>query len=212
MQEDEAKIHCEKFAIALPENFWDRMKCFVELIIEQNYDVGLIAPGDMEFIWERHILDSLSILLFEPIHNPIRILDFGSGGGFPGIVLACARPQSLFILSESSLKKASFIQLAKITLDLQNVVAFAKRAEEIGQKFDLIVIRATGPLTRTLSDAIKLAKPGGRVALWAGPSFSQNLDYWKNFCEHRKASIKSFKYPDGWLPGRDFSIAFISRN
>ena len=112
MQKDSVKILCEKFKIMLPPDFWDKMEIYTQLLIRDNDAAGLLAPQEMEILWERHILDSLSLMLFQKTSPEATYLDFGSGAGLPGIVLACAMPEAKFILAESISKKAAFLQLA----------------------------------------------------------------------------------------------------
>ncbi len=180
MQIDKLKSKCEKFGINVPENFYEKINLYVQSIIEHNPTFGLIGAGEIENIYQRHIADSLSILLFSDIDN-LYILDFGSGGGLPGMVLAIARPQAKFILAESSQKKSQFLQLCVDTLGLKNVNIYPGRAKNIFEKFDVITLRATGPLTRTISQSIKLLRQPGKLALWAGEKIYSKIDYWKNF-------------------------------
>ncbi len=209
MQKDELKSKCDKFGIALPDSFESKIAEYVELIKSQNYTAGLLAPAEIKNIYERHILDSLSILLFRRIDNDEKILDFGSGGGLPGIVLSLARPDAKFILAESLLKKASFLESVISLLNIHNASVFSDRAEKLGEKFDLITIRATGPLTRTISQSIKLLKPDGEIALWTTGKFLDKFDYWKKFCQKRNAVIQFEPYPKNWIPEHNFAMAFI---
>ncbi len=210
MQLDELKIKCQKFSLDLPENSWDKIDRFVQLVREHNDAAGLISPRDLDNIWERHIADSLTILFFEKISPGTECMDFGSGGGFPGIVLAIARPRTRFVLAESIGKKVAFLKVAAVELALSNVEIFHGRAEQCSRRFDLITLRATGPLTKTLHRAVKLLSPGGKVALWAGKKFLDEREYWERFLAKRGATMEIFPYPENWLPGRKWAIAMVS--
>ena len=211
MQADTLKSRCAEFGIELPENFWDKMERFAELVKAHNDAAGLISPKDTENIRERHIADSLALLLFEEIPPGKVVMDFGAGGGFPGIVLAAARPGSHFVLAESIGKKVAFLKLAAAELNLPNVEIFHGRAERCPLRFDIVALRATGPLTKTIPKSLKLLRPGGKTALWAGKSFVARRRYWENFLQKRHTAMEIKEYPPNWLPGRQLFITFISK-
>ncbi len=209
IQRDKAISICNKFNITLPSDFWNVMRQYVSLLRENSKKARLIAPLEIEKIWERHIIDSLSILLFYEIGDGDAILDYGSGGGLPGIVLAAARKKAHFTLAESVGKKAEFLRMAAKVLELDNVFIFADRVQHIHNKFNLITIRATGPLTKTIPDAIKHILPDGKVAIWAGPKFLSKIEYWNNFCAKRKSTIEVEFYPDRWSETHRLAMAFV---
>ena len=209
MNKDRVISICEKSGISLPKNFWHKMTEYAELIQNNSKGYGIISLRETEHIWERHILDSLALLLFANIEETMSVLDYGSGGGLPGIVLASAT-DAKFTLAESNSRKASFIQIAKKQLNLQNVFVFSGRVKDIDKKFNLITIRATGPLSRTIPDALKHLTKHGKVALWAGASFAQKIQYWTNFLSKRNAKIKIMQYPEDFSETRRLFMAFIS--
>ncbi len=215
MQEVKLKSKCDEYGINIPENFTEKIEKYVALLRKYNPSLSLIAKGEIENIYQRHIIDSLGILLFHDIVSNAKILDYGSGGGLPGIILAIAKPDSDFILAESNKKKAAFIQTCCESLELDNVEIFPDRAEKIVQRrvsseaFDWVTIRATGPLTKTIPGALKLIKPFGKTALWAGKEISGKPAYWQRFCSKRSASIEFFPYPLNWMPGYNLGIAII---
>jgi len=209
MQWNIIKSKCSDFGIILPDDLFKKLNEYVNLIESNNRIAGLLAQGEIKNIWERHILDSMSLLLFHHIEDNRKILDFGSGGGLPGIVLAILYPKCKFILAESMSKKATFLETALSRLNIRNAKVFTDRAEKLSEKFDSITIRATGPLTRTISQSLKLLEPKGEIALWAGKTFYDNLDYWNNFCSKRNAVIDFQPYPKNWMPQYKFGIAFI---
>ena len=210
MQLDTAISLCENAKILLPDGFWATMQKYVQMLTEHNDRAGLLSPREFEYIWDRHILDSLSVLFFDEMTCEMAVLDYGSGGGFPGIVLACACPKVKFLLAESLHKKSAFLTDAIKSLKIGNAVVFAGRVSEISEKFDRITIRAAGPLNRTLPDAIKHLKVFGKIALWAGPSFIADTGYWDRFCEKRGAELKILPYPEKWHSSGSLGIAFIT--
>ena len=209
LQRDSVIKICSEFKISLPKYFWQKIDEYVNLIEGNAEKFGLVAPREVENLWRRHILDSLAIFLFYEIERGDNVLDYGSGGGFPGMVLALARPGAKFTLAESNLKKAEFLKFAAEKMGLENARIFPGRVKSVLKKFDLITIRATGPLVRTIPDAIKHIKREGKIALWIGPKFLQNISYWENFLAKRKCIVEVEPYPDRWTEARRLAMAFI---
>src|ERR1700676_3359381 len=106
-----------------------------------------------------------------------KILDLGSGAGFPGLVLAAASPAH-FTLVESRRKRASFLQVAVADMGLKNVTIAGRRAEEIGLagQYDLVTARAFGDAAEIFTLAAPALKPGGLAMLYANPSQQFSLD------------------------------------
>ena len=97
----------------------DLLAEYVALLVQWNKRINLLSRRDIDRIWPRHVLDSLSILPF--IAGP-RILDLGSGGGLPGIPLAIAAPQLSFTLLDRSERKTRFLEHVALRLGLANVI------------------------------------------------------------------------------------------
>jgi len=136
-------------------------------------------PDDPEEI-AFHVMDSLmpvflsidkSSMLAGQFAEGKKILDLGSGAGFPGLVLAAASSAD-FTLVESRRKRASFLQVAVAEMGLKNVMIETKRAEEIGLagEYDLVTARAFGDAKDFFTLAAQALKPGGLAMLFANPS------------------------------------------
>ena len=117
---------------------------------------------------ERLVLQALPLLDASP---GSRVLDLGSGGGFPGLPLAIARPDLQFTLLDGSERKVRFLRQAVIELRLANVTAVCARAEQLADAgtpgWDTIVARAVGEADRVIAWAAPLARVGGRLLLFA---------------------------------------------
>ncbi len=109
---------------------------------EWNAQINLISRKDIDMLEERHVLHSLSIAKIIQFKPGTKILDVGTGGGFPGIPLAILFPEAKFTLVDSIGKKIKVVnEIAKV-LELKNVKAIQIRAEELEGSFDFIVSRA----------------------------------------------------------------------
>lgn len=111
-----------------------------------NEQINVISRKDIEHLYEHHILHSLAIAKIVPFKNKSKILDVGTGGGFPGIPLAILFPEVDFVLVDSIGKKIKVVKEVATALGLTNVRALQIRAEDIDEKFDFIVSRAVTTL------------------------------------------------------------------
>jgi len=113
-----------------------------ELYTFWNNQINVISRKDIDQLFERHVLHSLGIAKVISFLPGEKVLDVGTGGGFPGIPLAILFPETQFYLVDSIGKKIKVVNEVAAALGLTNVRAFHKRAEEINEKFDFVVSRA----------------------------------------------------------------------
>jgi 16S rRNA (guanine527-N7)-methyltransferase len=116
------------------------------LYLEWNTKINVISRKDMDNFYERHVLHSLSIAKVVNFANGTRIMDVGTGGGFPGIPLAILFPQAEFLLVDSIGKKIKVVQEIAGVVGLRNVKAIHCRAEQVPGTFDFVVSRAVTAL------------------------------------------------------------------
>lgn len=148
------------------------------LLLEQvNSRFNLTSINDAVIAAERHYLDCL---LGGSLADPLwpqggSCADLGSGGGFPGLVLAAAYPSRRFTLVEASRKKAAFLNDCAAELGLSNMAALPLRAEDAGREprlrghFDCVAVRAVAELAVLAEYALPLLKTGGLLLAWKGP-------------------------------------------
>lgn len=117
-----------------------------ELYKDWNEKINVISRKDIDNLMERHVLHSLAIAKFVTFRNGSKIMDLGTGGGFPGVPLAILFPECRFHLVDSIGKKLKIIDAVKEELDLKNIFTFHKRAEEMDYQYDFVVSRAVAPL------------------------------------------------------------------
>ncbi len=151
---------------------FDQLKPLYEL---WNAQINVISRKDIEALYERHVLHSLGIYRFVPFQPGSRILDIGTGGGFPGIPLAIMQPDVNFVLVDSIGKKIKVVNEVVQSLQLKNVVAYHQRAEMAEGKFDFVLTRAVAELSQLMTwSQNKISKnqlnaiPNGLICLKGG--------------------------------------------
>jgi hypothetical protein len=113
-----------------------------KLYTEWNEKINVISRKDMDGLYEKHILHSLGIAKVMPFADGTKVLDVGTGGGFPGIPLAILFPEVSFTLIDSIGKKIKVVEAVSERLGLKNVTAVHGRAEKLKEKFHFVVSRA----------------------------------------------------------------------
>ena len=125
-----------------------------ELYRDWNSKINVISRKDIDNLYERHVLHSLGIAQVANFRDGTRIMDLGTGGGFPGIPLAIMFPNAHFHLLDSVGKKIRVCQEIVGALGLQNVTTQWARAEEVKERFHFVVSRAVMPL----ADLVKIVR------------------------------------------------------
>jgi len=132
-----------------PELLLDERKEKVESAFQLyktwNDKINVISRKDIDSFYEKHFLHALAIAKFIQFRPGTKVLDVGTGGGFPGIPLAIVFPEVQFHLVDSIAKKISVVYDVAHALDLKNVKAECARSESIGEKYDFITSRAVAP-------------------------------------------------------------------
>lgn len=131
-----------KYFTELSEQQKEQFTKLFELYSFWNAQINVISRKDIDELYERHILHSLAIAKFCTFKKGERVLDVGTGGGFPGIPLAILFPETDFHLVDSIGKKIKVVQEVAQALGLKNVTATHGRAEQIRDKYNFVVSRA----------------------------------------------------------------------
>jgi 16S rRNA (guanine527-N7)-methyltransferase len=122
-----------------------------KIYFDWNEKINVISRKDTDNFYERHVLHSLAISKVITFKNGTKIMDIGTGGGFPGIPLAILFPECEFILVDSIGKKIKVVHEISGALGLSNVIGIHERAEKINGKFDFVVSRAVTTMPKFLN-------------------------------------------------------------
>jgi 16S rRNA (guanine527-N7)-methyltransferase len=157
-----------ELGVELDESQLDLLWRYGVMLRERNEHVNLTSIVSPEGILQLHMLDSLTLVPY--LGDAKRIIDVGTGGGFPGIPLAVACPDRAFTLIDGTQKKIRFVSESITALDIRNAHAHAARAEsyEDEKGFDAVVVRAVGSLADVLHNAGHLVGPQGRLLAMKG--------------------------------------------
>jgi 16S rRNA (guanine527-N7)-methyltransferase len=145
----------------------DKLLEYLALLEKWNQVYNLTAIRDREKMVSGHLLDCLAVI---PYVTGTRVLDAGSGAGFPGIPIALARPDIQVVLLDSNHKKAAFLTQAVADLQLNNATVVCERVETwlAGEKFDCIISRAFAEIAEFIALTGHLLAPGGVFAAMKG--------------------------------------------
>ena len=174
----------------------EKLKTYLNLIKIWQKKFNLISQKSFEFIWERHFLDSYQILKL--IGNKKRILDIGSGAGFPAIVCAICSNNN-FDLVEANKKKCNFLNEVKDIIGIKNIFIHHSRIEnlKIINNFDYISARAVTSLDKLLKYSFKFYKSGMYCIFLKGKTVSKEIEIAKKKFVFDFKSVNSITNKDG---------------
>lgn len=156
-----------------------QLQKYVDLLLEYGDQLGLTAFRQPEPIWRELIADSASASAKLPSGG--RIVDLGSGGGCPGVVLQILRPDTRFSLLESNGRKAGFLRRVVESLQLPSLV-LQERSEVLAhqaqhrEQYDMVVAKAVAGMAALVELALPLVRVGGQLLAFKGPQAQQEVD------------------------------------
>jgi 16S rRNA (guanine527-N7)-methyltransferase len=151
-------------------------------MIYWNERVNMISRKDIDYLLERHILHSISIMKFLEFPEKPKVLDVGTGGGFPGTPLKIANPEIYLTLVDSISKKLKIAEMLAKHTGLRNIEAKAMRVENLSEqsnfrkKFDFIISRAVATSDKIFHWTSELLKDDGKIILWKGGNLESELN------------------------------------
>jgi len=155
-----------------------KLNALTAFFLKENEKINLSAIRDKEGVWEKHIVDSLAavpIIRERSTTPPVKILDFGSGGGFPALPLAAVFPEKQFFPLDSVAKKMRAVQEIAKKCGMRNVNVLVGRGEDLAkqkeyrEQFDIVVSRAAAPWAILLEIATPFVKKNGIFIAYRGP-------------------------------------------
>lgn len=176
----------EKLSVTLSEKQLEQFEQYYEMLIEKNKVMNLTAITEFDEVLEKHFLDSVSLIRAKDLHQPITVLDLGTGAGFPGIPLKIVFPELKVTLADSLNKRVLFLQEVIDHLQLENIEAIHGRAEDLArdknyrEQYDLVVSRAVANLSTLSEYCLPFVKIGGEF-----------ISYKSGDCEEEVVAAKS---------------------
>lgn len=180
---------CAQLGIGLNAEQQRQFELYYQELVAWNERLNLTTITGYEEVQVKHFLDSLVSLpllaeelgLSLPLGKPLRLVDVGSGAGFPGLPLKIASPQLDVTLMDGTQKKVHFLQEVIAGLGLPSTQVVSGRAEELGRKaehrdhYDLVTARAVAPLNVLAEYLLPLVRPGGLAVIYKGPGAPQEF-------------------------------------
>ena len=176
----------------------DQLLSFMDILLEANKYINLTSITEPKDFILKHIVDSLIMLSKDYVKEGIKVLDLGTGGGFPGIPLKILYPEIQITLVDSVNKKLKFIDDAAKNLGIK-VELVHERAENLGknkkyrEKYDIVISRAVANMQTLLELCLPLVKVDGLMIASKGPKYKEELDAAKNAIKILGGQVKSIE-------------------
>ena len=159
----------------------EKLEKLADIILEWNEKINVTAIRDRAEFMKKNVEDSLEILKLPEFADAKRILDLGTGGGFPGLPLAIACPDKEFYLLDSVAKKLKVVAIAADELGLENVDVLNMRAEDLAkwpayrESFDIVVSRAVANMSTLSEYCLPFVKTGGYFVAYKTAAASEEI-------------------------------------
>lgn len=174
----------KEFNIEINEEQIKSFEKYMNLLLEWNEKINLTAITQPEEVKLKHFVDSLTVLKY--INDDDKVIDIGTGAGFPGIPLKIMKGNTKITLLDSLNKRINFLNIVIETLNLRNIQAIHGRAEEIArnklyrEKYDVAVSRAVANLSTLTEYMLPFVKVGGKCICMKGANVNEELERAQN--------------------------------
>ncbi|MBR3494304.1 MAG: 16S rRNA (guanine(527)-N(7))-methyltransferase RsmG [Clostridia bacterium] len=183
MRAAEIRERLQTLGLSCGESLAEQLECYLRLLLEWNQRMDLTAVTEEPEILERHFADSLTALQVPGmIPETGSLIDVGTGAGFPGMVLALARPDLRVTLLDALGKRLDFLAAVAEAVGARNVTLVHARAEDAARQpahrgqYDRAAARAVAQLPVLLEYLLPYVRIGGAALCWKGPSVLQELE------------------------------------
>lgn len=207
----EIKKQAKEIEVILSEEQLEKFYNFKDMLIEWNKKINLTTIIEPKEIIQKHFIDSLTISKY--IHKNSKIIDIGTGAGFPGIPIKIANEDIEIVLLDSLNKRIKYLNEVIEQLKLKDIKTIHYRAEEAGQnqeyreKFDIAISRAVAPLNILVEYLIPFIKVNGRCICMKGSNIQEELEKSKNAIKSLGGEIEQIE--EFVLPNSDIKRNII---
>ena len=177
---------CNEFGITLDDEKIKKLNLYGNLLLEWNEKINLTAITEPEDVLYKHFYDCILFFKHNQIPQNAKIIDVGTGAGFPGMVLKIVREDLEITLLDSLNKRITFLKDVIEKCELQGIEAIHSRAEDGGknplyrEKYDIACARAVANMPVLMEYCIPFVKVGGRFIAMKGPSAEEEVALCKN--------------------------------
>ena len=185
----------------VPRETLSRLSTYVNLLVERNEHLNLVAPSTLPDVWRRHVFDSAQLVPLIPSHATT-IVDIGSGAGFPGMVLAIMladRPGCVVHLVESTQKKCRFLEEVAVKTMAVSQVHWTRAEHLKNLKADVVTARAVAPLDRLFALAHPFVGPSTTCLFLKGKALNDELTHATKSWKLHATPIPSRSDPSGTI-------------
>ena len=207
----------EKMNISLSDKQLQQFMTYYEMLIEKNKVMNLTAITDFDEVVEKHFVDSVSLIQVVDLHQPLKVIDLGTGAGFPGIPLKIVFPELNVVLADSLNKRLVFLNEVIDALGLTEIYTVHGRAEDLArmpeyrEQFDLCVSRAVANLATLSEYCLPYVKTGGTFISYKSGTVQEEAEEAEkaiNILGGQVKDITYFKLPDSEI---DRSLVIINK-
>lgn len=212
-QNDPLRDSLDKLKIQYNDEQIEQFRSYYELLTEWNKKINLTAITGYEDVVRKHFIDSIMICSLLDLNKDIRIIDVGTGAGFPGIPIKILNPDCRIVLLDSLNKRVRFLETVVDELGLDNVECIHGRAEDVSREknyrasFDLSVSRAVANLSTLCEYCIPFLKKGGMFVSYKSDKADDEINGSENAVRTLGSEITSVK--EIALPETDIVRKFI---